>query len=191
MKKLYYLRHSRKDAENNISPEGIELAKARGQSLDEIEFTHAFVGPLARTQQTASAFFLTHPGHAELHNPIPGIGNDTLFKKIATDEFKAIVGPGKSNFEALMEAHYYEDIHDWMAIAYEAVCKMFDQIEEGQTAIAFGHSPMIELAAYYVALARLPVFFTRFREMDGLVFGCTETAGIQKVVILKGVFGLP
>ncbi len=194
MKTLCYLRHSIKDANNNISPEGIELAKKQGQILvatmgnqrqdNQIRVDRIFVGPLVRTVQTRDAFFF----HVvptlmldEITAEIPNIGTDGLFKEIVSDEFKDAVKSGKSNFEATLGAHSPGQVLVWSRIAYHAVDEMIASLEEGQKAIAFGHSPMIELAAYYIHSGRLPAEYRRLAEMEGLVFVHDQNRGTAPI----------
>ncbi len=188
MKTLYYLRHSIKDANNNISPVGIELAKAQGQCLipthgqpqkqGQINPYRVFVGPLPRTFQTCEAFF-SHVTNryvlADFVVEIKSIGDDELFKRIVTDGFKAAVKSGKSNLEALLEAHNGADIDLWKDIAFSTVEMMFGMMGDGETAVAFGHSPMIELAAYAIHTWKAvdieyQLQYRRLGEMEGIVF---------------------
>ena len=178
MKKLYYLRHSLKDANNNISPEGIELAKDQGRAFFNASITlnRWFFGPLIRTHQTGEAFLVGYTTAPIKGQQIGPIGDDEFFKPIVTDEFKAAVKSGKSNFEAVLDVHNGRDVDLWKEMAFAGVKLMFDVMEDGEVAVAFGHSPMIELAAYAIQSWKAvdPEYqlkYRRLREMEGINFG--------------------
>lgn len=184
MKRLYYLRHSIKDSNNNISPEGIALAKAQGQALvptlgyprDDAaipKLARIFVGPLVRTVQTRDAF-LSHVADRDTLDAttavISGIGTDELFKQFTTDEWKSAVKSGKSNFDATLEIHSYKTVDGWIDQATRTLAEMFEKMNDGEVAIAFGHSPLIELAAYALLNEELAPGFGSLKEMEGIVF---------------------
>ena len=82
---------------------------------------------------------------------------------------------GKSNLEALLQVHNARDIDLWKDIAFSTVRTMFDKMNDGETAVAFGHSPMIELAAYAILTWKAvdieyQLKFRRLGEMEGIVF---------------------
>lgn len=173
MKRLYYLRHSIKDTNNNISLEGTALARMQGQALASVPFTHAFCGPLVRTRQTLLHFFSGHPSEVGIKGPcteVEGIGTDELFAQITTGGWKAAVKAGKSNFEAVLEAHHSAQVGQWAKDAYYAVKSMFNKMNSGETAVAFGHSPIIELVAYALLNNQLAPEYRTLKEMEGIVF---------------------
>lgn len=155
MKTLWMFRHSIKDGlDNSIGPKGIALAEEFGNWLEdewacgETNFTKVFCGPLPRTSQTALAFFAGLHDYAKPMPVIQKFGDDDLFKIMANDAFRSSVKSGKKNFEALLSAHPVAQVQAWSLDAFTGIKECFDQMEEDELAIGFGHSPIIELAAW-------------------------------------------
>lgn len=185
MKVLYYLRHSIKDAENNISSEGIELAKSQGRAFfgSHIVLNASFVGPLVRTQQTWRAFFQGHTIVPTMfQEPIEYIGTEELLKEISTNAFKSAVKSGKSLFEAVLEVHPTR-VESWKHHAFAGVQLMFDEMKDREVAVAFGHSPMIELAAYAIEDNDLHSEFRRLGEMEGIAFAENDPNVIARKLV--------
>lgn len=180
-KKLVYRRHSTKGTDNLLTPEGIALAVAEGRKAaeerfkdcegwhDESPHTPFFHGPLARTAQTALAFSTAWPDIT----PMPAvveIGDDNLFGEMATPALRDAVKAGASNFEAVLAVHGKDKAREWGGAAVDGLMKMFAAMEDGETAVAFGHSPVIELAAWWVAGTQMLESHTRLGDMEGIVF---------------------
>ena len=193
MKTLYYRRHSIKDGPNNtIGPEGLELAQSEGEHAGNIgeEYYWMFHGPLIRTAQTALAFLsgLALGSRTLTLIPIPmpiieEIGTDELFAKIGTPECHAAVKSGMSNLMATLTTHP-DVVGEFITTAMAGVKKMFSMIDDGPPSIAFGHSPMIELAAYGIDKSQYTL-----GELEGLVFIQDDNGDIavaRKISTSKG-----
>lgn len=181
MKTLYYRRHSIKDGavEDTIGAQGLALARSEGEA-QEWQINRIFHGPLVRTAQTALAFSVGYiPSLPTLPLPqvmpvVLEIGTEELFREMATEQFRAAVKAGQSNFQALFVAHPVEKIEKWADKALTGVNSIFDQMENGrgnEVAIAFGHSPVIELAAWDLGnFQDLPQDYQRLGDLEGLIF---------------------
>lgn len=184
---LRYYRHSLKTTDNNISPEGLELARAKFEQLAEGPFQVGFYGPLIRTRQTLEA--MAEVKEFAIHSaPINAIGDNELFGSMVNDAFKAAVKDGKSNIEALVSAHNPEQIAEWSKLAASAVEEMFAVMRGREMdcviaiihewrGIAVGHDPMVSLAARYFGWIDAP----SLNECEHIDFVCDED-GVIRVV---------
>lgn len=149
-KQLRYRRHA-KNVGGIVGQEELDriqnIASDQNNPLsDEMSITDAFHGTLIRTAQTAIAWLTADGQEPRVHQPIPEIGSDDLFKEMANDEFK-IAQKSMSNIEALVAVHTPEKVVEYTTNAGEGVRKMLDLIEDDGVAEAFGHDPVIPLAA--------------------------------------------
>lgn len=188
MKTLHYRRHSTKGTDNNLTDEGIVRAILEGLKAGEqripgsgndidgphrLIYDRLFHGPLIRTAQTALVF--CH-GLNYIPKPmpvIPEIGTDELFMEIATPEFREAAKKGASNFDATLNVHDVSWCQEWAVQAKEAIRAMFKFMRNGEYAVAFGHSPVIELAAWACwsqNFSQLPDRFRRIGDMEGIEF---------------------
>lgn len=192
MKILHYRRHSIKDGEikDTIGPKGIALAITEGEKGDEgipqsdpakpcLWYNKGFHGSLVRTCQTLYAF--AH-GLGYTPDPMPAvekIGTGALLAEISTPKFLKMVESGASYFEAVLAAHDKTKVKEWDGMALTGVRKMFEAMADGEAAIAFGHSPIIELAAWTLCGSALPKYNRDcLMEMEGIVFVMNDKGGI-------------
>lgn len=173
MKILHLRRHSIKDGPNNtIGPKGLELAVKQGK-LVKVGYDKLFHGPLVRTAQTALAF-CQGLGYTPFIMPVvSGLGDEALFAKMVTEEFRAAVKKGLSNFAAVQLVHDSEKIAAWTNQARLALMQMFDSMKDCEIGIGFFHSPTIELTALACSasdVADAAEDWTRLRDLEGLVF---------------------
>lgn len=208
MKTLHYRRHSIKGADNMLTTEGIALAVAMGKKAAKqydgtiiasdgpdamygrLTYGRLFHGFLPRTIQTALHFCHGLGYTPETMPPVPEIGTDGLFTEIATPKFRELVKAGASNFVAFLHAHPSEKCVVWANYMAQGVQTMFDLIKEGETAIAFGHSPIIELAAAWATwsqnLSLLPDHFRHLGDMEGIEFIQRDDGSValgEKIVV--------
>ncbi|MBI2607809.1 MAG: hypothetical protein HYW51_03205 [Candidatus Doudnabacteria bacterium] len=172
MKTLHYRRHSLKDG-NYISAEGLRLAFREG-ALCGVIHHKVFHGPLVRTAQTLLSFLQGRTGNSMIMPIIEEIGNDTIVAAMVNDAFKAAVKEGLPNIECLRRAHDNDKLAQFAASALHAVVKMFDRMNEGDIAVAFGHSPIITP----------PEGWDKLGELDGLVF-VQDAARIRVTQVIR------
>lgn len=177
MKILLYRRHSIKDGEvrDTIGPKGLDLAVVEGRrDLKQSGWCveRVFHGSLVRTAQTALAYLEGQGNSLFIVEPvIEEIGTDALFAEIANDAFRAATKEGASNFDALIAVHGVDKAEEWALAAAKGVTKMFDAMVGDEVAIAFGHSPTIEMAAWAInEYEPLPNKLTALNDMEGIVF---------------------
>lgn len=188
MKKLYYFRHSTKDGANNtIGPKGLALARKVGDWLydnneEGLEFDCVFHGQLVRTAQTALAFTAGYGAVGDIMPIVPEIGDDELFKQMtAPSQFRTLAS-AMGNFKALLQCHEQTRCGEWTYLAFSAVEKMFDAMNESEAGVAFGHSPMIELAlAKILHTTELPDEYLTFGDMEGVELQQEEGEAIKVV----------
>ncbi len=174
MKTLYYFRHSTKDGVNNtIGPKGLKLAKDVGEWLmlwdSTIVIHKAFHGLLVRTAQTALAFFCGFLDTPEVMPVVTEIGDDALFAEMVKPSQFRTLASAIGDFRALIQCHDSENIKALGALSMVGVVKMFDEIGYGETGVAFGHSPMIELALMSTLnTIDLPEEYLTFGDMEGV-----------------------
>lgn len=151
MKTLVLRLHSITDGPNNaIGPEGLELAKRQGQLTSDrgIDFNQLFYAPYVATAQTALAF-CEGLNYVPATTPVVSdLDYGALLAEISTDQFASTVKSGLSNFMAILQVHGEAKAKQWAELAHRDVLWMFDQMEYGEDAIGFFHSPTIELAAW-------------------------------------------
>lgn len=188
MKKLYYFRHSTKDGANNtIGPKGLALARKVGDWLydneEDLEFDRVFHGPLIRTAQTALAFTAGYGAVGDIMPIVPEIGNDALFAEMVKPSQFRTLASVMGNFTALIQCHERSLVETWAVDhALKAVQRMFSAMEKGETAVAFGHSPMIELAVSALAgNFELPEEYLICNDMEGVEFQ-QEESGVIKAI---------
>ncbi len=187
MKRLYYFRHSSKDGANNtLGPKGLALARKVGDWLydaeEELEFDRVFHGTLVRTAQTALAFTAGYGAVGDIMPVVPEIGNDALFSQMVDPSQFRTLASAMGNFKALFQCHDSEVISSWIAEASLAVVNMFSAMEDGETGVAFGHSPMIELAlAKVLGTTELPEEYLVFGDMEGVELQQEEGGAIEAI----------
>lgn len=189
MRTLDLRRHSTKDGDvkDTIGPQGLALAHSEGLKASTV-YSKGFHGPLIRTCQTLYAFA---EGLGYVPEPQPAmaeLGDDDLFVQIATPEFREAVKGGATYFQALLATHGEPKAKEWAATAAEGICKMFDVMVEGEDAVAFGHSPLIELVIWRLLGYDLPAAFQKLGDMEGVSLYKESGGGISvgaKIVVEK------
>lgn len=176
MKTLRYRRHSSKDGavKDTIGFKGIALAISEGDKDAENGILPGcvFHGELVRTAQTALIYVSCMDHGWRVMPVVPQIGNAALFAELANEALCKAVAGGASNFEAVIAAHGVEKAKGYAADAFEGVKDMFDDMgNDDDMGAAFGHSPIIELAAWAAAgFQDLPPEFIRLSDMEGIEF---------------------
>ena len=142
MKVIELRRHAArvKDADA-LSPEGRAQAEEVGRSLP-IDYAVVFVSPAMRTAETVAHFLRGSGQPLPRHAVVRGLASE------AEDRWRsAAKAAGSSRIDAVMAA-------DPALVTAEAerlgraLEELFDQVPEGQRALAVGHSPLIEAAVY-------------------------------------------
>jgi len=164
LKTLIYWRHSVKGSGNHsadIMQAGLDATAATVAKVHQSNgwmVNHFFAGPLKRTWQTMVAIMLqllqsgySFDRHYFLHEEIDEVGTQGLFD-LWTRDAGVKFGAGRTNFQALQQ-----DLkHDYFPLALEGalggVMKMMAIMSDGETGLAVGHSPIIELAAHAAGL---------------------------------------
>lgn len=192
VKTLFLFRHSLRDGEN-ISEEGFRLAIDLGEQIRELppqhfDIVHEFGSPMSRCWQTLAGI---KSGYADAglgstiipHQPVFGLGDAAIAEEILTDEFKAAVASGMSNFHAAMAVHP-DKVKEWAAGAFAGLSKMFKAMDDEGPVQGIGvfHSPFIELLAWL--LLGLPEELPEdlqdpLKELDGFEFYQTEDGTIS------------
>lgn len=210
IKMLHLRRHSIKDGpDQTIGPKGLELAIREGKRVDlgtvpvvgppvqeqdemalldsgqtaKRRYDKLFHGPQVQNAQTALAF-CQGLGYVPRVMPIVnGLGNDNLFAEIITEEFKAAVQSGLSNFAAVRQVHCDIKVAAWADRGRMAVTRMFDEMGDGEIGAGFFYGIPIELAAWACGAGDDTVKeWTGLREAEGLIFvwdpGATATPAV-------------
>ncbi len=192
MKRLFYFRHSSKDGANNtLGPKGLELAHKVGDWLydtenggedDGLGFDKVFHGPLVRTAQTALSFMLGYGYGGDVMPIVPEIGDDALFAEMVKPSQFRTLASAMGNFKALLQCHDPNQSAEWIYLAFSAVENIFSAMNDSETGVAFGHSPMIELAlAKVLGTTELPEEYLTFGDMEGVEFQQEEGEAIKVV----------
>lgn len=170
MKTLRLLRHSLKDGANDsIGQKGAELARGEGIDARNERFTRFFHGPLVRTMQTAYHYSRGLGYQPAIVSLSLNMGDDALFKAMVNDDFKR-VQKTKPNLAAIDEVHSTELVQKWQMAAAASVVDMLDQMNDGEHAVGFFHSPTIELAVRELVPAPFRLEgWDNLKEMDGVV----------------------
>ena len=152
-----YRRHSLKNTEGGISPEGHEAAEKLGNEYHIGPVTLAAVGVIPRTGETLESF-----GKGLMDNPLQDgkeIRTVLTVKKFGDMEvFKPLIEGGLGekakklggNFRALLDILSPEEAAAFCKYAFEGVEEVFEAMKDGEFATGFGHSPVLEAAAYHV-----------------------------------------
>ena len=157
MKTLLYYRHSLKGTGENaqiIMQPGFDATEKT--TTDEIrniyEINHVFAGPLKRTWQTLVTILASIQSVfcAKVHEEIAEIGSDELF-----NHWKGlgVKFGGKPNIDAMSDDLNSDEFTRACENALQGVKKMFDQMEDDETGLAVGHSPVIEMATNRTGLS--------------------------------------
>lgn len=176
MKTLHYRRHSIKDGavKDTIGTKGIALAITEGDQDAEHDIFPGcvFHGEMVRTAQTALVYMSCMDHGWRVMQVVPQIGNATLFAELANDAFRKAVTGGASNFEAVIAAHGIEKAKGYAADALEGVVDMLDDMgNDDDLGVAFGHSPIIELAAWAATgFESLSEALRKLGDMEGIIF---------------------
>lgn len=170
MKILDYRHHSLKGPDNFLTPEGVALAIKEGNKCSRmaVPYHKGFHGPLVRTTQTLHAFS-DGLGYVPCLMPmIMEIGEDSLLNQIVTPDLKTAVSGGLTVFDAILETYNTSQWQEWAKRVVVGVNKMFSYMRRGEIAVAFGHSPIIELAAWFFINPPMSDKFRQFKEMEGV-----------------------
>lgn len=170
MKILDYRHHSLKGPDNFLTPEGIALAIAEGDKCSRraVPYHKGFHGPLVRTAQTLQAFSYGLGYGPRPMSVIMEIGDDSLLKRIITPDLKTVMSGGLAVFDAILATYKTSQWQEWAEIAVIGIHKMFDSMQNGEIAVAFGHSPIIELAVWHFAIPPKSDKFRQLKEMEGV-----------------------
>jgi hypothetical protein len=178
VKRLRLHRHSKKDARSDISAEGLKMARAlgledgRSSNPDVFLPDLVFCGPFSRCSQTALAYcggFVRMADYMPEFKPvIYGLGDPDLFASIDTTHFRHALKNGAGQFEAALRVHGEEQIQTWAGRALLAVNEMFLQMDLGDSAIGFFHSPTIEFIVWALSNQSLPDEFRTLNELEGV-----------------------
>lgn len=113
-----------------------------------VNASHFFVGPLIRTRQTLQSFQEGLGITGTIHDPIDEIGNDEWFNQITSNqEMMKLYKGGMSCYTAIELTFPAEITQDWNATALSAVQQMFAEMADGETGLAVGHDPTVQMAA--------------------------------------------
>lgn len=177
MKTLHYRRHSLRDGVY-IGEKGLALAFDEGQKArksGDAMFDRLFHGPLVLTAQTALKFCEGLDYVPTIMPIVEEIGTEQLMKQIGTDAFRAAKTDDKTWLQTTINVHGLLAARTWAQIAVGGVGLMFEDMSEGETAIAFGHSPVIDLVVWSTAWPHeISVV-----EMEGYVFTQSENGAVQ------------
>ena len=199
MKRLFYFRHSTKDGfQNSIGEKGLALAEQVGAwmlndvTAQEVDFNKVFHGPLIRTAQTALAFMSTFGGEFKTMPVVVEIGDDQLISDmVRPSQFRPLAGV-MGYYAALLQCHGGESVDYWILRAVAAVINMFAAMDEDDDAVAFGHSPMIELAlAGIMGTKKLPEEYLVFSDMEGVELQQDDAGNISIVGKISMTTSLP
>ncbi len=159
MRIVDYYRHGPKDG-SFISEEGMRKTQDLARNLQGLRLrdggngfrpsiSHIVAGTLARTWQTAAAFLAAYNSIASIIvlPAIPEFGDSDLFQSWLDRDFREAVAKHGTNLAALRSILTQEEFEGAKKTALAGVMKVFSAMKEGNQAIAFGHSPIIELAA--------------------------------------------
>lgn len=172
-KSIKYIRHSKKGTGNSseiITQEGLDFAQEVAVKLFPVtrngkRFHHIFCGPLLRTWQTALAICCALGVQAKVHEVMQFFGDTETFK--AWKEFGVNFRSEITNFEAMQEGLNEDNFKAVCDYAANGVSEMFKLMHDNEDALAIGHSPVIELAAYKISGS---VLEKQLREMDVVIF---------------------
>jgi len=186
MKTLRYRRHSIKDGlvKDTIGEKGIALAIAEGQKDGDNDIfpDHVFHGELVRTAQTALAYTYGLESGVKPMQVVPEIGSQTLFSELANDALRQAVSDGASNFEAVIKAHGVDVAKVYAANAADGVVAMLEACDDDDVAIAFGHSPIIELAAWALTgFGTLTDELSKLSDLEGIVFQMDDEGDVEVI----------
>lgn len=165
MKTLEYYRHT--DKENG---EPLSLASAIGLKKTRLLFENKpfdvyFYGTIERTKQTAVAAMVSGKSKLAELCPIENIGKLEFFDALINEQTKNLVNSGETWIDAIYKTNQSQIILDYEKLFAEAVMDMFSEMSDGQIAIAFGHDPLISMAARYFGL-KAPSLKT----LEGILF---------------------
>jgi broad specificity phosphatase PhoE len=141
-KSIEFRRHAKRARdEDALSPEGRAQAEDIGRTLSTT-YVHIFVSPARRAAETV-AWFLRGSGQAlPPHAVVEGLASPVEDRWRAAG--KAATGPDLGSIRAVDQDLVAEESARLAAVARE----LFDRIPDGATALAVGHSPLIEALVY-------------------------------------------
>ncbi len=185
IKRIDWRRHGKK-AGDFISAEGLDLARREGEIAfggNSFYYDKLFHGPLVRTAQTSLAFCESQADAPRTMPIVMEIGNPKTLGDMVNDEFKKAQAEGLSNLECLKRAHDTYRVMDFGSEALAALTGMFEAMDDHDDAIAFGHSPVIELAA--MGFDELPEGWDKLDELDGLTFEQDTDGHIRVTAVIR------
>jgi broad specificity phosphatase PhoE len=142
MKTIEYRRHAEraKDADA-LSPEGRVQAEDVGRTLPD-DYAFVFVSPAKRTAETVAWFLRASRQPVPPHAVVPGLASEVEERWRSASK-----AAGSSRLDAVMTA-------DPALVAEESVRlagvfgDLFERVHAGTSALAVGHSPLIEATVY-------------------------------------------
>ena len=148
MKTIDMRRHAEKEMGGRVTTvTGRQMAKTLG-SLSPYDYLVA--GLLPHSWETLAAFMLQMPNVCEawVLASVAEFGDDGLFASWGIKGLsEATAACGGSYFEGLRKILTTEEFKDAQMKALTGIQKVFSQMAGGTKAVAFGHTPVIELAA--------------------------------------------
>jgi broad specificity phosphatase PhoE len=142
VKELELRRHAQREKDvDALSPEGRARAEHVGRTLPG-SYAMIFVSPARRAAETV-AWFLRGSGHAlPPHAIVPGLTSER-----EGEWRRAGKAAGSSRLDAMMERDL-SLVSEESARLAAVINELFDRIPPGGSALAVGHSPLIEAAVY-------------------------------------------
>lgn len=165
VKTLVLFRHTTKDGPNEtVGPQGFDLAASQGAAQSnyikladaedgmdgdwQSRLSKLFYGWQFQNLQTALGFCKGLGFVPTLMPVVSGLGDDALFSEIITDEFRAAVAGGLSNFAAIRQVHGHQQSVAWAEQCRLALITIFEAMADGQTGVGFFYGIPIVLAAW-------------------------------------------
>jgi hypothetical protein len=194
MKTIHYFNHSIVDGERGmLAANGTRLASFLGKRYAEDDRTKfcekTFVAPQHLAAQTALSFLLTY---VEVQMSAPQImptifelGTEALMKKITSHSQFEVLASAGGKYQAVLDCYGSTSnvTLSLRARAVAAVNFMFNAMEDGELALAFGADPMISLAVSGVQQGHiLPEKYEQLLEMEGVILEGADVGFVFKAI---------
>ncbi len=142
MREIELRRHAkRQPGVDALSDEGRAQAEDVGRTM-ATDYASIFVSPARRAAETVAWFLRASGQQLPVHAVVPGLAS------AREDEWRSAATAGGSSRVDAMAEQDPEMVGAESRRLAEALEELFEQVPEGERALAVGHTPLIEAAVY-------------------------------------------
>jgi len=135
-----------------IGDAGMKLASLEGgrAAHHKLNYGRVFCSLIRNSAETAIGFLSGYSKPLLFCPVIPKLGDRARMDEIDNPGYQEARADGQHPFDALFFSQSSQVLDGWLSDAARGIYQIFLQTEPGETVLAFGHSPLIQLAVSWL-----------------------------------------